>query len=323
MAIRVACACGKTVSVKDELAGRRVKCPSCQQAISVPKPLKQPESADDERDWGDTADADFDDERPMDSKKSSGRKKSASRGAMSTRGKTTRKKTSGSNRGLLMGSSAGGGVLVVALLAWLLWPAKPALNVAAAPNNNVGSPSPTGGNATISKNTTGLTLGDTPNDVKTIGPPHSPNEFAKSQDEIRQSRGKLMVISQALGKNLPNDFTKGAYPAGYSDQEGTLILSWRVAILPALGENELFTQFRLDEPWDSEHNRQLIPKMPAVFKAVRSESKEGHTYYRGFAGADAMFPLKSPKVEKVQHGDRWCYPVSFKSSGIAVISFEC
>ncbi len=137
-----------------------------------------------------------------------------------------------------------------------------------------------------------------------------PADGAKQrQEQIQQSRDKLNTIRLALAKDLPNEFLKKAYPAGYSDQDGKLILSWRVAILPALGEEELWKQFRLDQPWDSEHNRKLIPKMPAVFKAVRGETKEGHTYYRGFAGEDAMFPLNSPTAEKVPAGDRSYFPV--------------
>lgn len=47
--------------------------------------------------------------------------------------------------------------------------------------------------------------------------------------------------------------------------KGNKLLSWRVNLLPQLGHGELYSQFRLNEPWDSEHNKQLIPKMPPVF----------------------------------------------------------
>lgn len=38
MPIRVSCACGKQLTVKDELAGKAVKCPGCQKALRVPAP---------------------------------------------------------------------------------------------------------------------------------------------------------------------------------------------------------------------------------------------------------------------------------------------
>jgi hypothetical protein len=36
MAISLTCACGKTLRAKDELAGKRVKCPSCGKAVAIP-----------------------------------------------------------------------------------------------------------------------------------------------------------------------------------------------------------------------------------------------------------------------------------------------
>ena len=42
-------------------------------------------------------------------------------------------------------------------------------------------------------------------------------------------------------------------------------LSWRIHILPFLGEADLFNQFAIDEPWDSETNIKLLPKMPAIY----------------------------------------------------------
>ena len=36
MPIRIDCACGRTVTVKDELAGKLVKCPECKQPLRVP-----------------------------------------------------------------------------------------------------------------------------------------------------------------------------------------------------------------------------------------------------------------------------------------------
>ncbi len=138
MAIKVACACGKKLAVKDELAGKKVKCPACQKLLSIPKPKVQAESLDDEWDLGDSAEEDFEDEPSDASVKSRGGKSSASRGAVSRKSsvKGQGKKSKSSNRGLLIGLSAGGGVLVVALLAWLLRPAAPAANVAGDPPAN-------------------------------------------------------------------------------------------------------------------------------------------------------------------------------------------
>ncbi|GAB5441489.1 MAG: hypothetical protein Fues2KO_18380 [Fuerstiella sp.] len=65
-------------------------------------------------------------------------------------------------------------------------------------------------------------------------------------------------------------------------------LSWRVHLLPMLEHSDLYQQFNLDEPWDSEHNRKLIAKMPDVFRTEGVE-KEGHTSIHVFIGEDTLF----------------------------------
>src|SRR5262245_56693586 len=48
-------------------------------------------------------------------------------------------------------------------------------------------------------------------------------------------------------------------------KDGKALLSWRVALLPYLGLEALYKEFKLDEPWDSAHNKRLLEKMPAVY----------------------------------------------------------
>jgi hypothetical protein len=67
------------------------------------------------------------------------------------------------------------------------------------------------------------------------------------------------------------------------------LLSWRVAILPFLEEGKLYKEFKFDEPWDSEHNRKLLEKMPKVYAPVTGKAKPGMTYYQVFVGKDAPF----------------------------------
>ena len=57
-------------------------------------------------------------------------------------------------------------------------------------------------------------------------------------------------------------------------------LSWRVRLLPFIGEQRLYQRFRLDQPWDSEHNRALISEMPGVYATAAPERKgEGKTRF--------------------------------------------
>src|SRR5579872_2651094 len=66
----------------------------------------------------------------------------------------------------------------------------------------------------------------------------------------------------------------------YSIDDKRLLLSWRVAILPYLGKEEakLYSQFNLDEPWNSDNNRKLVEKMPKLFEPVRVKAKAGETF---------------------------------------------
>ncbi len=54
-------------------------------------------------------------------------------------------------------------------------------------------------------------------------------------------------------------------PRALVDGQGKPLLSWRVMLLPYLGHSRLFRLFHLDEPWDSEHNKKLLPFMPVVY----------------------------------------------------------
>jgi hypothetical protein len=70
------------------------------------------------------------------------------------------------------------------------------------------------------------------------------------------------------------------------------LLSWRVTILPFIEQDELYKQFKLDEPWDSEHNKKLIAKMPKVFAPLGKPGKPGYTHLQMVIGPAAMTPGK-------------------------------
>ncbi|QDV35182.1 DUF1559 domain-containing protein [Tautonia plasticadhaerens] len=83
----------------------------------------------------------------------------------------------------------------------------------------------------------------------------------------------------------------GRFPAAITDSDGNPLLSWRVALLPYLEEQDLYAEFRLDEPWDSEHNRTLVDRMPRAFSCPsRPDPEPGRTGYRIAEGPGASFP---------------------------------
>ena len=69
-------------------------------------------------------------------------------------------------------------------------------------------------------------------------------------------------------------------PGDVAAKDGKKLLSWRVKVLPYFEDKALYEQFHFDEPWDSEHNRQLLAKMPPIF----GKNKEAKTSMLAFAG---------------------------------------
>lgn len=82
-------------------------------------------------------------------------------------------------------------------------------------------------------------------------------------------------------KELPPVFTVS------KDAIQTPLLSWRVLILPYLEEEALYKKFKLDEPWNSPHNIEVMMKnpMPKVFRLPGQSEYEAlpqDTNYRAF-----------------------------------------
>jgi hypothetical protein len=94
----------------------------------------------------------------------------------------------------------------------------------------------------------------------------------------------------------------GYLPAGVVANKA-VGLSWRVQILPYIGEEKLYKEFKLHEPWDSEHNKKLIEKMPAAFASPGKAAEKGHTFVRTTQGPGGMIrtrPAKKGEPEAVE-----------------------
>ena len=79
--------------------------------------------------------------------------------------------------------------------------------------------------------------------------------------------------------------------------EGAQPYSWRVALLPYLGERELFSQYRRDKPWDSPANKAVLARMPAVFAAPGDgRAANGLTHYQILVGPGTAFERPDSRV---------------------------
>ncbi|MCA9178486.1 MAG: DUF1559 domain-containing protein [Planctomycetales bacterium] len=92
------------------------------------------------------------------------------------------------------------------------------------------------------------------------------------------------------------------FPGAASPAPGkTHPVSWRVALLPYLDQMDLYNAYHFDEPWDSEHNRTLIPRMPQVYRHPMSKSTTASSYYV-LTGPDTIFRNESPRIRDTYDG---------------------
>jgi hypothetical protein len=120
---------------------------------------------------------------------------------------------------------------------------------------------------------------------------HAERMADADQDVVR-------IILHNLAKGLLQYAkTQGTLPpAAVYGPEGKPLLSWRVLLLPYLEEQGraepgLFARFRLDEPWDSPHNKALLSKMPDFYTPPESPPTlfPYTTRYRVFVGPGTAF----------------------------------
>src|SRR5262245_39770752 len=124
---------------------------------------------------------------------------------------------------------------------------------------------------------------------------------------ISQAAARLTSATQlkelATALHQYHDAFKSYPPPANLDQQNRPLLSWRVHLLPFNGNDNLYKQFKLDEPWDSDHNKKLIPLMPKVYKSPLAKNvADGNTVYLAPAGPGMIF--EGPKsMSTVQISD--------------------
>jgi RNA polymerase sigma factor (sigma-70 family) len=133
-------------------------------------------------------------------------------------------------------------------------------------------------------------------------------QAAEPEDPVKKaarralSQRNLRQIGLAL-HNYHDVFGKFPAPAIYG-KDGKALLSWRVALLPFVEQDNLFKQFKLDEAWDGPNNKRFLETMPGVYAPVGAQFKEpGRTYYQAFVGKGAGFePHKELKAPDIRDG---------------------
>jgi hypothetical protein len=104
----------------------------------------------------------------------------------------------------------------------------------------------------------------------------------------------MATIAQAL--NAYSD-RYGTYPPPVVlDANGTPLYSWRVLILPFMGNDDLYKRFELSKPWNSPTNQSLLKDMPTEFSSPNSPDASGtfETNYVLLTGPGTLFPPSGP-----------------------------
>ncbi len=117
----------------------------------------------------------------------------------------------------------------------------------------------------------------------------------------------------------------GQFPSAFTrNEEGTALHSWRVLILPYLGEAEkaLYEKIRLDEPWDSQWNRQFHAQMPEVYRTPNPKTslspefpEEAQTRFSVILGENGLFNDSGVGVDSAQRMDGIAGSGSGESAG--------
>jgi hypothetical protein len=109
-----------------------------------------------------------------------------------------------------------------------------------------------------------------------------------AREAARRNMAMNNLRQMALAMHIHHDTTKSFPAAASYDKEGKPLLSWRVHMLPYLEQQALYDQFHLDEPWDSEHNKTLIDKMPDIYRNPNDDSPS-KTNFLAVTGEGTVF----------------------------------
>jgi len=132
-----------------------------------------------------------------------------------------------------------------------------------------------------------------------------PEMFAEAQeaaDQASDRAGRTNALKQiALAMHNHHDAFNSFPASATRSQDGKPLLSWRVQLLPFLGEQGLYGEFHLDEPWDSPHNAGLLERMPTVYATPGQE--DGKTSIVVFAGEGTPFGgAQGPRFRDITDG---------------------
>jgi hypothetical protein len=113
-------------------------------------------------------------------------------------------------------------------------------------------------------------------------------------ENVREAaeRSDCSLSQIGLALHFYEDTYKRMPPAALCGKDGRPLLSWRVLILPYIEQDELYKEFKLDEPWDGPNNIRLLERMPRTYQLPGRKAKlvpPHHTTIHVFVGRGTPF----------------------------------
>jgi uncharacterized membrane protein YhaH (DUF805 family)/DNA-directed RNA polymerase subunit RPC12/RpoP len=282
--IRFVCTCGRTLQAREENAGKVVQCPACQQRVTVPvEPAAAPAVETEEKPTPPR-------ER-IQSVAPTTRANDVGESSEESSGITTPVGNSGKAIASL--------VLGILSLFCNVLSGLPALIVGILALRDIGrSQEPLGGRGLAVAGIITACVGTLLSCVvffvglfplmvllPAVQKVREAASRAQSQNNLKQMGLAMHNYNAVNNSHLP--------AAAICDKNGRPLLSWRVAILPYIEEQALYSRFKLDEPWDGPHNIQLLALMPKVYRLPDDpKTPLDHTHYQVFVGNGAAFDLR-------------------------------
>lgn len=116
----------------------------------------------------------------------------------------------------------------------------------------------------------------------------------KLRRDVVACKQNLQRIAKALNAYAAD---YGTYPPpAVLDSSGVPIHSWRVLILPYLGEKRLYGRYDMSKPWNATENANMQAQIPSVFvsPANSNATMAGESNYMLVTGVGTLFPPTGP-----------------------------
>jgi hypothetical protein len=131
--------------------------------------------------------------------------------------------------------------------------------------------------------------------AQAVGPAQAAAHRARSANQMKQLAIALHNFHDAY-KRFPDAVEMGP--------DGTTPHSWRVTILPFLEDPNLqaiYKQYRMNEPWDSDHNKKLVAETD--FFSEGGDPKQQCSYFFAVGPGTMFDPANAPpSIRKIRDG---------------------